>query len=354
MFRRLAGDIYRHTCFLPAYFYLRVVKRLPRQMLSFGGGLGDDLLCTTVLREMKKRSHDKLGMITRYPEIFVGNNDADAVLEFSERLLVMSRREMIYVKVPFYTARDPKDQRGDRDSIPEDHIIALMCSYMGLEGEVAIRSYWHFQQRERDFGKFAKVQVAIQSTCLSKDAKMPLKEWFPARFQEVVDRLSSSVTFVQVGRSADVPLKNVIDLRGKTSVRETAAVLSNSRCFVGLVGFLMHLARAVDCRSVIVYGGRETPEQTGYSANVNLYSPVACAPCWGWQHCDYAKACMENIGAMDVVSAVKQVLDEKVRELPTTIRRISSREHLVSRIEHLNRLTWATHRIYTDFPPGCK
>lgn len=31
----------------------------------------------------------------------------------------------------------------------------------------------------------------------------------------------------------------------------------------GIGGFLMHLARAVDCRSVIIYASRETPEQSG-------------------------------------------------------------------------------------------
>jgi ADP-heptose:LPS heptosyltransferase len=189
---------------------------------------------------------------------------------------------------------------------------------------------------------------------LSKDAKMPLKEWYPSRFQEVVDRFCSSITFVQIGRKADFSLRNVIDLRGKTSVRETASVLSNSIGFVGLVGFLMHLARAVDCRSVIVYGGRESPEQSGYSANINLYNPLSCSPCWGWQHCDYEKKCMDQITASNVNKAVKQLLDERQSKLQVTIKKIQSRAALVSKAEHLKRLEWATRRSYIDFPPGVK
>ena len=56
------------------------------------------------------------------------------------------------------------------------------------------------------------------------------------------------------------PLKGALDLRGKTGLREAAAILSNSLVFIGQVGFLMHLARAVDCRSVIVYGGQRNSE----------------------------------------------------------------------------------------------
>ena len=90
------------------------------------------------------------------------------------------------------------------------------------------------------------------------------------------------------------------DLRGKTTLRESAAILSRSLAFVGQVGFLMHLARAVECRAVILYGGREHPSQSGYSCNENLYSEVGCSPCWRLNSCPYDKECMRRISAADV------------------------------------------------------
>jgi len=39
----------------------------------------------------------------------------------------------------------------------------------------------------------------------------------------------------------------------------------------------MHLARAVDCRAVIVYGGRERPEISGYICNKILSPPAMLA-----------------------------------------------------------------------------
>jgi len=74
------------------------------------------------------------------------------------------------------------------------------------------------------------------------------------------------------------------------------------------VGLLMHLARAVDCRSVIVYGGRETPAQSGYPCNVNLYSPVRCSPCWRLNTCPYDRACLAMIGVDEVVHGLEAQL----------------------------------------------
>jgi ADP-heptose:LPS heptosyltransferase len=115
-------------------------------------------------------------------------------------------------------------------------------------------------------------QVVIQSSGLIARYPIRNKNWYAEGYQGVVSALRDRYDFVQVGSAGDPLLDGALDLRGKTSLRETAAVLAGSLAFVGQVGFLMHLARAVDCRSVIVYGGRETPAQSGTPCNENLYS----------------------------------------------------------------------------------
>ena len=79
--------------------------------------------------------------------------------------------------------------------------------------------------------------------------------------------------------------------------------MANSLVFIGLEGFLMHLARAVNCRSVIIYGGRIKPSQIGYVANKNLYSPVECSPCWLRNPCDHNRKCMDMITVEQVIVA---------------------------------------------------
>ncbi len=89
-------------------------------------------------------------------------------------------------------------------------------------------------------------------------------------------------------------------------------MLRNCDLFVGLVGFLMHLARAVECPGVIVYGGRETPETTGYSCNVNLKSSPECSPCWYYSRCDFERKCLTEISVAEVVEAIRTFLEAEV------------------------------------------
>jgi len=135
------------------------------------------------------------------------------------------------------------------------------------------------------------------------------KEWLPERFQKVVKALCRDFEFVQLGAVTDPPLEGAVDMRGKTTIREAAAILASCRLFVGLVGLVMHLARAVDCRSVIVYGGRELPSQTGYPCNENLSTQPPCSPCWRWNSCDFDRRCLSAITSDDVVDAIYRACD---------------------------------------------
>jgi ADP-heptose:LPS heptosyltransferase len=76
--------------------------------------------------------------------------------------------------------------------------------------------------------------------------------------------------------------------------------------FIGLEGGLMHLARAVGCRSAVIFGGRVHPSQIGYSSNESLYWDGACAPCWQRDNCDYDRICLGDISADMVIAAARR------------------------------------------------
>jgi ADP-heptose:LPS heptosyltransferase len=194
----------------------------------------------------------------------------------------------------------------DADEPPDEHILIKMCRRAGLTGKVELRPYLFLTKAEFAAGKIAENQVVIQSSGLAAVNSMRNKEWYPQRFQEVCTELRSDVSVVQIGSAKDPRLEGAIDLRGKTDFRQAAAILANSYVFVGLVGFLMHLARAVDCRSVILYGGREKPGQSGYVANKNLYTQVRCAPCWLRNPCEFDRKCMDMINSPQVVAAIAE------------------------------------------------
>jgi ADP-heptose:LPS heptosyltransferase len=139
---------------------------------------------------------------------------------------------------------------------------------------------------------------------------MKNKEWFQDRLQSVCDRLATDFRIIQIGAVSYPKLDGVVDMRGKTTIRQSAALLANAKAFIGLEGFLMHLARAVDCRSVIIYGGRIAPWQIGYIANENLYSAVECSPCWLRNRCDHDRKCMDQITVEQVLAAVRRQIQK--------------------------------------------
>lgn len=84
--------------------------------------------------------------------------------------------------------------------------------------------------------------------------------------------------------------------------------MANVRVFVGLEGFLMHLAKAVGVPSVIIYGGWISPHRSGYDNNINLFTSLPCSPCGFTNHCDYDRECMKQITPETVAKAVQEVL----------------------------------------------
>lgn len=279
--------------------------RRPDVSLAFLGGLGDELLCTAPVIEWNRRGYRRIWLRTRQPELFSGIVPSAGILPDDPRLHQLAGR----VGRPFrYLSYSPYDPTRDRDEPPGRHIIAEMCARAGLTGTVALRPYWYVTQAEHVAAAHWRDHVVIQTSTLLAHVPMANKQWFAARFQAVVDQLSHTVRFVQLGSAADPALRGVVDLRGQTTLRQSAAILQTARAFLGLVGFLMHLARAVDCPGVIIYGGRELPEITGYPCNLNLYRRPACSPCWQRSLCGHNRMCMEYLPAAEAASALMELL----------------------------------------------
>jgi ADP-heptose:LPS heptosyltransferase len=300
---------------------LRLRGQWPKRVISFDGGLGDHLLCTTVVHELQRRSLGPVWVMSPHEVLFQHNPDIAAVVPVEQRIHWLIQRFRIPRPSLNYVEHLPAERR---DRPPVRHILAEMCARAGLHGVVELRPYLQLTPAERAAGRRVERQVAIQSTCLAARFPMVTKDWYPERFQEVVSRLTPEFQFVQLGLPSDPPLAGALDLRGKTTHRETAAILASSLGFVGLVGYLMHLARAVECRSVIVYGGRELPEQTGYVANENLVSRVACAPCWRYDDCELKRECMQQISVDLVVESLRRVVARAGQPLETSTANLES------------------------------
>jgi ADP-heptose:LPS heptosyltransferase len=122
-----------------------------------------------------------------------------------------------------------------------------------------------------------------------------IKWWHRRRWQEVVDRLKERVLFVQVGQGGHYhpPLKGVLDLRGKTNLRELIRLVYHADGIVCPVTLHMHLAAAVPLPPgrkrlrgcVVIAGGREPAHWEQYPGHqflhtIGQFDCCATGGCW--------------------------------------------------------------------------
>jgi len=121
-----------------------------------------------------------------------------------------------------------------------------------------------------------------------------IKWWHFRRWQAVVDHFREKILFVQIGKGDDYhpPLKNVLDFRNKTSLRDIVRLVYRAQGVVCPVTFLMHLTAAVEFSDprlkarpcVVVAGGRESPHWEAYPTHQFIHT-VGALPCCATAGC---------------------------------------------------------------------
>ncbi len=152
----------------------------------------------------------------------------------------------------------------------------------------------------------------------------PYKLWPPERFAALGQRLRDNpgVDLVLVGGRDDLVMRNallanlrgagggVVDLVGRLTLMETAAVIQRARLFVGPDSGLAHLAAALGTPSVVLFGPSE-PRKWGLIAarHAVVRHKLPCAPCFifGYSKPCRTIACMERITVDAVHAACRDV-----------------------------------------------
>lgn len=165
------------------------------------------------------------------------------------------------------------------------------------------------------------------------------KWWDPARYQAVVDALAGRVLFVQVGESGHwhPPLHNIIDLVGKTDLRQLVRLVYHSSGVLTPVSLLMHLAAAIEVKgasprnraAVVVAGGREPVQWEAYPHHqfIHTNGALTCCDdggCW--------KSRVRPLGDGDGKDRPENLCVDVVGTLPRCLDMISV-EEVVGRIE---------------------
>jgi ADP-heptose:LPS heptosyltransferase len=116
-----------------------------------------------------------------------------------------------------------------------------------------------------------------------------IKWWDPGRFQQVVNHFRGRILFVQVGEEGHPhpALNGVLDLRGKTDLRQFVRLVYHAQGVLCPVTLAMHLAAAVEVKGdrpkhrpcVVVAGGREPPHWEAYPHHQFIHTNGALLCC---------------------------------------------------------------------------
>jgi len=165
------------------------------------------------------------------------------------------------------------------------------------------------------------------------------KWWAPERYQEVVDHFQGRIQFVQVGEKEHYhpPLQGVIDLRGKTDLRQLVRLVYHSQGVLCPVTLLMHLAAAIEVKAgrsknrpcVVVAGGREPAQWEAYPHHqyIHMNGTLRCCDnggCW--------KSRVLPLGDGDEKDRQENLCVDVVGKLPRCMHMITA-NHVIQRIE---------------------
>ena len=108
------------------------------------------------------------------------------------------------------------------------------------------------------------------------------RNWFIEGFQKIATSLSKlNYNVVLIGKS-DFEFKDVIDLRNKTNIHQTAYVIKRSKLFFGIDSFPFHVAQTFNIPSVVFFGSID-PKTRIISDNVSPVTAIGLN-CLGCHH----------------------------------------------------------------------
>lgn len=147
------------------------------------------------------------------------------------------------------------------------------------------------------------------------------KQWPPDRVAALIGRLASrGARAALVGAAADrstaraiesaLPAgAGVVDLVGRTSLRELVGVLARCAAFVSNDSGAMHVAAALGVPLTAIFGPTNERETSpdGPAAHEIILRDVFCRPCM-LRDCPIDHRCMKRIGVDDVLASVEKHL----------------------------------------------
>jgi len=144
------------------------------------------------------------------------------------------------------------------------------------------------------------------------------KCWLPSRFRQVTEKLLENplirvVYFgddagaLQIANICKGMSERVVNLAGKTSLRELMALIQACSLFLTNDSGPMHIAAAVGTPLVALFGSTSDVKTGPYKHGTVIHKHVPCSPCYK-RVCPIDFPCMKQIEVDEVVQAMQKLL----------------------------------------------
>lgn len=194
-----------------------------------------------------------------------------------------------------------------------------------MEGKTPDRYRWkryappvgeiYFDAKEKAFAAAWAERVVLEPNV--KPGASPNKDWGWERWVELAKLMRArGIVPTQVGPAMSRRLPGA-EFVETNCMRYAAAVLSVARAAILPEGGLHHVAAAVGCPAVVIFGGFISPEVTGYSQQTSLFwrteeHPIGC----GWRRsCKHCAAAMALFPPVLVLEKLEGLLETAPRHL---------------------------------------
>lgn len=234
------------------------------------GGLGKSIMATAILKVIKKEyKKANIIVITGYPDVFIGNPNANKVLHQQQAVglyksYIHNKDTKVFISDPYSTS----------DFITEsNHLLKIWCNMYGLKYNGELPEIFLSKGEKEYFAPFYKLDKPIMAIQPNGGAVgQPLKySWtrdLPASLvNEVVSQFKDNYAILHIKRDDQLTYENTIG--ALDSWRSIAIMLTLSTKRLLIDSSSMHVATALNLPSVVGWIGTN-PRVFGYDLHTNI------------------------------------------------------------------------------------
>jgi len=280
-----------------------------------GGGLGDVLLTTPVVRELKNK----------YPDselTFVTDPNGYLVLKglpYIDRFHIMQGLGNIHSKPlgGFDRQYSLVYENQTNCHIIDAYANVAQVTLKNKKPDIVLLKSHHDSVSR--WMKNNGIPDNAFMVAVNMGPTWPCRSWHPLKFKMVAEHFKRkyNAVILELSGKKGYGAGFGIDLTGKTSMRQTAALLKRCKLLICVDSFMLHLAGATDTPVVGIFGCTDPKYRLPFNnVSVGVQTSGACRSCYHngkfKTYCSCFRDrvyCMEEVGVRDVVSAAEGLIE---------------------------------------------